>query len=250
MTDTSLAPSALAPSQISAVFPGLRLLVVEDLVALAIQYRTIATRLEVQTVTAGTVAQAKRHIADGPWHAALVDLNLPDGTGFDVLRLLRKEHPACSVVVITAEDSLDNAVRASEAGAFDFIEKPVEAERLTVTLRNALNASLLAQRVASYQVEAPRQFEQFLGQSAEMQTVYKMIETVAGSNAPVCITGESGTGKELAANAIHARSPRRAKNFVAINCAAIPKDLIESELFGHGKGANTSAESDLSLIHI
>ena len=250
MTDTSPVSAAVASSQISAVFPGLRLLVVEDLVALAIQYRTIATRLEVQTVTAGTVAQAKRHIPDGPWHAALVDLNLPDGTGFDVLRLLRKEHPACSVVVITAEDSLDNAVRASEAGAFDFIEKPVEAERLTVTLRNALNASLLAQRVASYQVEAPRQFEQFLGQSAEMQTVYKMIETVAGSNAPVCITGESGTGKELAANAIHARSPRRAKNFVAINCAAIPKDLIESELFGHGKGAFTGAVSDRQGVFI
>ncbi len=250
MIDTSVASAALAPSQISAAFPGLRLLVVEDLVALAIQYRTIATRLEVQTVTAGTVAQAKRHIADGPWHAALVDLNLPDGTGFDVLRLLRKEHPACSVVVITAEDSLENAVRASEAGAFDFIEKPVEAERLTVTLRNALNASLLAQRVATYQVEAPRQFEQFLGQSAEMQTVYKMIETVASSNAPVCITGESGTGKELAANAIHARSPRRNKNFVAINCAAIPKDLIESELFGHGKGAFTGAVSDRQGVFI
>ena len=250
MTDSSPASSALAASQISAVFPGMRLLVVEDLVALAIQYRTIATRLEVQTVTAGTVAQAKRHIPDGPWHAALVDLNLPDGTGFDVLGLLRKEHPACSVVVITAEDSLDNAVRASEAGAFDFSEKPVEAERLTVTLRNALNASLLAQRVASYQVEAPRQFEQFLGQSAEMQTVYKMIETVAGSNAPVCITGESGTGKELAANAIHARSPRRAKNFVAVNCAAIPKDLIESELFGHGKGAFTGAVSDRQGVFI
>ena len=231
-------------SQIASLFPGMRVLIVEDLIALAIQYKTISAKLGVQVTTAGTVAQARRHITEGPWHAALVDLNLPDGTGFEVMQALLRAHPACSVVVITAEDSLDNAVRASEAGAFDFIQKPVEAERLLVTLRNALHASILTQRVASLQTEAPRQFEQFLGQSAEMQTVYKMIDTVAQSNAPVCITGESGTGKELAANAIHARSPRRSKNLVAINCAAIPKELIESELFGHAKGAFTGAVAD------
>ena len=240
----------MSEAQIASHFPGLRLLVVEDLVALAIQYKTIAKRLEVEVITAGTVAQAKRQIAEGPWHAALVDLNLPDGSGFDVLAALRKAEPACSVVVITAEDSLNNAVRASEAGAFDFIEKPVESERLLLTLRNALHAAQLEQRVASLQVEAPRQFEQFLGQSAEMQTVYRMIDMVAASNAPVCITGESGTGKELAANAIHARSPRKNYKLVAINCAAIPKDLIESELFGHGKGAFTGAVADRQGVFI
>jgi two-component system, repressor protein LuxO len=240
----------MTDSSIASLFPGLRVLVVEDLVALAIQYKTISAKLGVQVTTAGTVAQAKRHIPEGPWHAALVDLNLPDGTGFDVMQALLKAHPACSVVVITAEDSLDNAVRASEAGAFDFIEKPVEAERLLVTLRNALHASLLTQQVASLQTEAPRQFEQFHGHSAAMQTIYKMIDTVAQSNAPVCITGESGTGKELAANAIHARSPRKSKNLVAINCAAIPKELIESELFGHARGAFTGAVADRQGVFI
>ena len=240
----------MTDSSIASLFPGLRVLVVEDLVALAIQYKTISAKLGVQVTTAGTVAQAKRHIPEGPWHAALVDLNLPDGTGFEVMQALLKAHPACSVVVITAEDSLHNAVRASEAGAFDFIEKPVEAERLLVTLRNALHASLLTQQVASLQTEAPRQFEQFHGQSAVMQTVYKMIDTVAQSNAPVCITGESGTGKELAANAIHARSPRKLKNLVAINCAAIPKELIESELFGHAKGAFTGAVAERQGVFI
>ncbi len=240
----------MTDSSIASLFPGLRVLVVEDLVALAIQYKTISAKLGVQVTTAGTVAQARRHIPEGPWHAALIDLNLPDGTGFEVMQALLKAHPACSVVVITAEDSLDNAVRASEAGAFDFIEKPVEAERLLVTLRNALHASLLTQKVASFQTEAPRQFEQFHGQSAVMQTVYKMIDTVAQSNAPVCITGESGTGKELAANAIHARSPRKLKNLVAINCAAIPKELIESELFGHTKGAFTGAVADRQGVFI
>jgi two-component system, repressor protein LuxO len=234
----------MASTQIAALFPGLRVLVVEDVIALAIQYRALAAKLQVQTTTAGTVAEALRQIGNGPWHAALVDLNLPDGSGFEVMQALLRAQPGCAVVVITAEDAQDNAVRASEEGAFDYIEKPVEAERLLVTLRNALHASQLSQRVASLQAQAPQQFEQFTGQSAEMQTVYHMLATVSASNAPVCITGESGTGKELAALAIHARSPRYAKKLVPINCAAIPKELIESELFGHAKGAFTGAVAE------
>ena len=230
--------------QLPQLFPGFRVLLVEDVITLAIQYRTLAARLQVDVTTAGTVAEARRQIKAGPWHAALLDLNLPDGSGFEVMQTLLRAWPACSVVVITAEDSLDNAVRASEAGAFDYIEKPVEADRLLVTLRNALQAAQLNQRVESLQLDAPAQFEQFTGQSAEMQTIYRMIETVAASNVPVCITGESGTGKELAAQAIHARSPRRLKKIVALNCAAIPKELIESELFGHVKGAFTGAVAD------
>jgi two-component system, repressor protein LuxO len=236
--------TGMATIPIASIFPGLRVLVVEDVIALAIQYRTLAAKLQVHTTTAGTVAEALRQVHNGPWHAALVDLNLPDGSGFEVMQALLRVHPGCSVVVITAEDSLDNAVRASEAGAFDYIEKPVESERLLVTLRNALHASQLSQRVASLEAEAPHQFEQFIGQSAEMQTVYRMLDTVAASNAPVCITGESGTGKELAALAIHARSPRKSKKLVTINCAAIPKELIESELFGHTKGAFTGAVTE------
>ncbi len=229
---------------IASLFPGLRVLVVEDLIALAIQYRTLAARLDVEVTTAGTMAEAMRQVSHGPWHAALVDLTLPDGSGFEVMQALLDVHPACSVIVITAEDSLDNAVRASQAGGFDFLQKPVEADRLLVTLRNALNASRLNQRLTHLQTEAPKHFEQFIGQSAEMQAVYRMIETVAASNAPVCISGESGTGKELVALAIHARSPRASHNLVTINSAAIPKELIESELFGHVKGAFTGAVAD------
>jgi two-component system, repressor protein LuxO len=230
--------------QVQQLFPGRKVLLVEDVIALAIQYRTLAAKLQVEVTTAGTVAEAMRQVRAGPWHAALVDLNLPDGSGFEVMQALLRTHPGCAIVVITAEDSIDNAVRASEAGAFDFIEKPVEAERLLVTLRNALSTSQLNQRIASLETTAPQHFEQFTGQSPQMQTVYRMIETVATSNAPVCITGESGTGKELAALAIHARSQRKAKKLVPINCAAIPKELIESELFGHVKGAFTGASSD------
>jgi two-component system, repressor protein LuxO len=239
-------PGTVNQAHLPTSFPGARVLVVEDLVALAIQYRTLAARLGVDVVTAGTLAQAKLAAKQGPWHAALVDLNLPDGNGFEVMEALLAEEPGCSVVVVTAEDSLDNAMRASDAGAFDFIEKPVEAERLLVTLRNALHTAGLAQQVQrlSLDKEGPQQFEQFTGHSPQMQTVYRMLETVATSNAPVCIVGESGTGKELAAHAVHSRSPRKNKAFVPINCAAIPRELIESELFGHVKGAFTGASVD------
>jgi two-component system, repressor protein LuxO len=227
-----------------AIFPGLRVLVVEDLVALAIQYKSLASKLEVQVVSVNSLAFAKQQARQGPWHAALVDVNLPDGSGFEAINELLRYEPGCACIVITAEDSLDNAVRASEAGAFDYIEKPVEAERLLLTLRNALQASQLNRKVALLESDAPRSFEQFTGHSAVMQTVYRTIETVAPSNAPVCITGESGTGKELAAQAIHQRSPRKNKKLVPINCAAIPAELIESELFGHIKGAFTGAVAD------
>ena len=231
-------------TQIASLFPGLRVLIVEDLIALAIQYRTLAARLDVHVSTAGTLSEAMRHVPLGPWHAALVDLNLPDGSGFEVMQALLRAYPTCSVVVITGEESLDNAVRASKAGAFDFIVKPVEADRLLLTLRNALHASRMSQRVATLQTAAPTHFEQFIGQSAEMQAVYRMIETVAASNAPICISGESGTGKELVALAIHTRSARRHKKLVTVNSAAIPRELIESELFGHVKGAFTGASAD------
>jgi two-component system, repressor protein LuxO len=234
----------MSQTPLPSSFPGLRVLIVEDLVALAIQYKTLAARLEVEVVTVNSQEWALRRAKEGPWHAALVDLNLPDGSGFEVIGALLANSPACSPIVITGEDSLDNAVRASEAGAFDYIEKPVEAERLLLTLRNALHAAQLSQKVALLESTAPTVFELFTGQSAVMQTVYRTIETVAPSNAPVCITGESGTGKELAANAIHARSPRKNKKLVPINCAAIPTELIESELFGHVKGAFTGAVAD------
>jgi two-component system, repressor protein LuxO len=234
----------MSNKSLPATFPGLRLLIVEDLVALAIQYKTLAARLRVEVVTVNSQEWALKKAKEGPWHAALVDLNLPDGSGFTVIEAMLQNNPACSCVVITGEDTLDNAMRASAAGAFDYIEKPVEAERLLLTLRNALHAAQLSQKVARLELAAPTMFEQFTGQSSVMQTVYRTIETVAPSNAPVCITGESGTGKELAANAIHARSPRHTKNLVPINCAAIPTELIESELFGHVKGAFTGAVSD------
>jgi two-component system, repressor protein LuxO len=229
---------------INPTFPDCRLLIVEDVLPLAIQYRVMAKPLGVEIMTAGSVREALSQINNGPWHAALVDINLPDGSGFEVLESITSRWPHCAVIVISAEDSLDNAVRAAHAGAMDFIEKPVEIDRLQITLRNGLQAARLARRVESLEPANRAEFYSFIGSSPAMRSVYQMIETVAQSNAPIFIRGESGTGKELAADAIHRCSQRRKRPFVALNCASIPKELIESELFGHIKGAFTGAAAD------
>lgn len=214
---------------------------------LAIQYRVMAKPLGVEIMTTASVREALSQVNNGPWHAALVDINLPDGSGFEVMEAMTSRWPHCAVIVVSGEDSIDNAVRAAHAGAMDFIEKPVEADRLQITLRNGLQAASLAQRVEKLEQLEPvqrGQFHAFVGSSPVMRAVYQMIETVSQSKAPVFIKGESGTGKELAADAIHRCSPRKNKPFVALNCAAIPKELIESELFGHIKGAFTGATAD------
>jgi two-component system repressor protein LuxO len=227
-------------------FSRCRVLIVEDVLPLAIQYRTMAKALGVETVTAASVREARNQIGQGPWHAALVDIHLPDGSGFEVMEALVTRWPHCAVIVVSGEDSLDNAVRAAHAGAMDFIEKPVEPDRLQITLRNALQAATLSARVEQLEPVQRSQFHGFIGSSAPMRAVYSMLETVAQSRAPVFIRGESGTGKELAADAVHRCSNRAKGAFVALNCAAIPKELIESELFGHVKGAFTGATADRS----
>jgi two-component system repressor protein LuxO len=225
-------------------FPGRRMLIVEDVLPLAIQYRVMAKPLELEIVTTASVREALGQLNNGPWHAALVDINLPDGTGFEVMEAMVKRWPHCAVIVISGEDSIDNAVRAAHAGAMDFIEKPVEPDRLQITLRNGLQASVMAQRVEQLEPAKRGHFCDFIGSSPAMRALYQMIETISQSKAPVFIGGESGTGKELAADAIHRCSPRKNRAFVALNCAAIPRELIESELFGHIKGSFTGATAD------
>ncbi len=234
----------MAVSSVPNNFPGCRVLIVEDVLPLSIQYRALAKPLGVDTVVAASAAEARRQIPLGPWHAALVDINLPDGSGFDVMQEMTQRWPTCAVIVVTGEDSVDNAVRAAHAGAMDCTEKPVEPDRLQITLRNALQTSMLASQVEALTPTKRDRFHSFIGQSPVMLAVYRMIETVAASRAPVFVHGESGTGKELAAEAIHKCSNRAGASLVAINCAAIPKDLIESELFGHVKGAFTGATND------
>ena len=177
--------------------------------------------------------------------AMLLDLGLPDMNGLDLLREVKTRGLPTSVVVITSNASLKSAIDAMRLGAFDYVVKPFNGERIATTARNAVQTYALHEEVETYRKQAVMPgFLGLIGSSPQMQAVYRVIESAAASRATVFITGESGTGKELCANAIHAESGRSSGQFVAINCAAIPRELMESEIFGHVKGAFTSATSD------
>ncbi len=174
--------------------------------------------------------------------AVLLDVRLPDEDGHTILRRIREMRPNLPVIMMTAHGSVDSAVDAMKIGAFDFLLKPIDRTRLHVSLKNAVTMWQLTRRLDQIEKVRRREFEGILGESDEMQAIYTIIENVARSDATVFVLGESGVGKELIAKAIHARSPRAPGPFVPINCAAIPSNLLESELFGHEKGAFTGAD--------
>lgn len=177
--------------------------------------------------------------------AIVLDMRLPDMSGIDVLEVARAEEWQSEIVVVTAHGTVDVAVAAMQAGAADFLTKPFDEERLVFTLRNCLERHTLAGLVQDYRARFERDsFVDFIGSDEQMQSVYRVIESAAPSNASVFITGESGTGKELCAQALHRVGNRDHGPFVPINCAAIPRELMESEIFGHVKGAFTGALSD------
>ncbi len=196
--------------------------------------------------TAGDGRTGITRVREGGIDLVISDVRMPDVDGLDLLREVRAGHPAPHVITITAFGSIETAKRAIKLGAYDYITKPFEIDKLLVVARNALGERALQGEVESLRktiVPADRMGE-LLGKSVRMQEVFDLVERFAPSPAPVLITGESGTGKELVAKAIHFQSPRKGAPFVAMNCAAIPDSLIESELFGHKRGAFTDARAD------
>jgi DNA-binding NtrC family response regulator len=174
------------------------------------------------------------------------DVKMPEIDGLDMLREIKAVSPSPYVITITAFGSIDTAIRAVKLGAFDYITKPFEVDQLILSVEKALAERELRSEVARLRDEVSRsyRFDNIIGKSAAMQEVFDLVRRVAGSPASVLVTGESGTGKELVARAIHFNSPRKTRPFVAINCAAIPDTLLESELFGYKRGAFTDARAD------
>lgn len=218
------------------------LLMVEDTASVAALYRSYLTPLEIDINIVGTGREAIESIAHREPDLILLDLRLPDMTGMDVLHAVKQRSPDVPVIFMTAHGSIDTAVEAMRHGAQDFLIKPCEADRLRVTVNNAIRKASKLKNEADN--PGNQNYQGFIGSSQTMLAVYRTIDSAASSKASIFITGESGTGKEVCAEAIHAASRRGDKPFIAINCAAIPKDLIESELFGHVKGAFTGAATD------
>lgn len=222
-----------------------KILVVEDSAALAETYRAYLEPEGALVETAQTGDAALALLSRALPDVIVLDVNLPDMNGIDLLRHVRSGGMPVEVVVITGQASVSLAVEAMREGAFDFIVKPFTADRLRVTVRNAARHRSLLRRVEAIDEEFERdRFHGMIGRSFAMQTVYRVLQNAAPTNATVFITGESGTGKELCARAIHDLSRRADGPFISINCAAIPRDLLESEIFGHARGAFTGATSE------
>lgn len=204
---------------------------IRELVALTL------TRMGLESDCVGSIAEARKCLAEKSYQLCLTDMRLPDGEGLEIVRLISEQYGEIPVAVITAYGSAENAVAALKAGAFDYLAKPVGLEQLRALVKSALK--LPASR------ERPAHKNQTLrGMSVAIEQVRAMIEKLARSQAPVYVSGESGSGKELAARLIHDQSARASGPFVPVNSGAIPESLMESEFFGYRKGAFTGAESE------
>jgi DNA-binding NtrC family response regulator len=176
----------------------------------------------------------------------LLDMNLPDMSGLEVLAGVRERLPACRIIIITAFGTIRNAVEATRLGAYAYLEKPVDNEELLLLIGRALEVRRLESEVETLRRELRTRyaFAEIVGTSGRMNSIFQMMDRVAAVDGTVLVTGESGTGKELVARAIHYAGPRKDGPFVVVNCGAIPRDLIESEFFGHSKGAFTDARTE------
>ncbi len=225
---------------------NVRILIVDDEASTADSLKLNLMEEGYTVDTAATGGEAIERFDQGGHHLAICDLHLPDMDGLEVMRHMKDARPSTEVIVVTAHGSTPKAVEATKAGAFDFVDKPFDFEELELRVQNALKHRELLTENANMRRQLSTRAEYFniIGASKPMQQIYETIESVAKSDANVLIVGESGTGKEMVANAIHYHSLRSKKPFIKVNCAALPKELIESELFGHTKGAFTGAHAD------
>jgi DNA-binding NtrC family response regulator len=222
-----------------------RLLVIDDEESVLDLLKLLFAEQGYEVDTAPSVAAAREKLPAG-YDLCLCDILMPDGNGLDVLREIKRADPHTAVIMMTAYTSTKSAIEAMKAGAFDYVSKPFDVEELKVLVDKALaTAELVDENVyLRRELESKYTFANIIGKSPAMQAVFAVVERVARTTSTVLIQGESGTGKELIARAIHFASPRSAGRFLSINCGALPENLLESELFGHVRGAFTGAVRD------
>lgn len=195
---------------------------------------------------AGLGSKALDAVTENDFDVILTDLNLPDINGIDMVRKIKGISPETEIIMVTGYGSMEKAIAATKAGAFYYVEKPVNFDELDLLIEKAVERKQQAREIRELRgrLTSRTSYEGIVGGSRVMQDIYEIIESVADSDANILILGESGTGKEVIANAIHYKSLRAKKPFIKVNCSALPKDLIESQLFGHTKGSFTGATSD------
>src|SRR5881409_2596457 len=228
------------------------LVVDDDQVARELLAETLG-RESYRVRVAGGGEEALRLAAAEPFDMALVDLRMPDLDGLAVLKQLAMIQPDLPVVILTAFATVETAIEAVNAGAFDYLSKPFRMEEIKIVVRRTLDARRLARENLQYRQElrARYGFEGLVGQSHQMVEIYKLIARMAALDTTVLIEGETGTGKELVARAIHGASARTARPFVVVDCAELPEGLFESELFGHGRGGGAPrAARDVGGRHL
>jgi two-component system response regulator PilR (NtrC family) len=221
------------------MYPRPLALIVDDEEDLRLLMRMTLNRMNIECYVADSLQQAESLLKKHRFDLCLTDLNLPDGSGLSLVNKISQQFPQLPVAVITAYGSMDIAIEALKAGAFDFVSKPVELSRLKTLIEQAL-------KVNAAPIVAPDKIEHqlMIGESPIMQQLKATLHKLARSQAPVYISGESGTGKEVAARLIHMLGPRSTGPFIPVNCGAIPTELMESEFFGHKKGSFTGATED------
>jgi DNA-binding NtrC family response regulator len=226
--------------------PPSRILVIDDESSIRDALRLVITELGHQVDVAKNGAEAKQFIGGAPYDLVFTDLRLPDASGIDLLALIKSNTPNTEVIVMTAHGSLDITIEAIKRGAFYYIEKPFTPHQVTALIERTLQFEAIKRENRNLKSALSGDSEDFgiIGRDAKMRQIHSIIRTAAPSDASVLIEGESGTGKELIAAAFHFQSSRAELPFTRINCAAIPQELIESELFGYRKGAFTGADRD------
>ena len=220
-----------------------RALIVDDEPDICELLEITLNRMGIDTLIALDIKTAEQLLTRHSFDLCLSDMRLPDGDGIDLVRKISTEYPNTPAAMITAHGNMESAVNALKAGAFDFISKPVDLQVLRQLVTKALKLNRTAEPEPAEQTTAQTSYS-LLGRSKVIENMRSMIAKLARSQAPVYISGESGTGKELAARLIHQQGPRAEQNFIAVNCGAIPQELMESEFFGHTKGSFTGAIAD------